>query len=435
MTVASTSTGGMRRLLSHRDARIYLGGQVISLFGDSCLWLAMGIWVKTLTGSSAAAGLTFFFFTAPSLLSPAAGLLVDRVRRRPLLIVTNVLTGSSVLLLFFVHGQGQIWLIYLVMAIYGLSYAVLGSAQSALLTVMVPTELLPDANGALRTVQESMRLVGPLTGAALFVAVGGHVIAAIDAITFAVPVLTLLALRVREPAPVPMASHWRREVVAGIVHVHRSIQLRHVVVACAIATTVFGFAETITYAVAGNGLHQRPAFVGVLIAIQGVGAIIGGLSAAPLVRLIGEPRLVCIALVVAGTSGLLAMPPLLAPVAAALILFGLAIPWLVVALISLTQRLTPADLQGRVFSAVDMLITVPQTVSIALGAGLIAITGYRLLLAVMAVVMLLAAAYLITRPELRDARRCANSLVSAATDPQVSSAPPRACREVQDDAS
>ena len=435
MTVASTSTGGMRRLLGHRDARIYLGGQVISLFGDSCLWLAMGIWVKTLTGSSAAAGLTFFFFTAPSLLSPAAGLLVDRVRRRPLLIVTNALTGSSVLLLFFVHGEGQVWLIYLVMAIYGLSYAVLSSAQSALLTVMMPAELLPDANGALRTVQESMRLVGPLTGAALFVAVGGHVIAAIDAITFAVPVLTLLALRVREPAPVPMASHWRHEVVAGIMHVHRSIQLRHVVVACAIATTVFGFAETITYAVAGNGLHQRPAFVGVLIAIQGAGAIIGGLSAAPLVRLIGESRLICIALVVAGTSALLEMPPLLAPVAAALILFGLAIPWLVVALISLTQRLTPADLQGRVFSAVDTLVTVPQTVSIALGAGLIAVTGYRLLLAVMAVVMVLAAAYLITRPELRDARRCANSLVSAATDPQVSSAPPSACREVQDDAS
>jgi hypothetical protein len=46
VTAASTATGGMRRLLGHRDARIYLGGQVVSLFGDSCLWLAMGIWVK-----------------------------------------------------------------------------------------------------------------------------------------------------------------------------------------------------------------------------------------------------------------------------------------------------------------------------------------------------------------------------------------------------
>ena len=429
-SAATGVTGGMRRLLGHRDARIYLGGQVVSLFGDSCLWLAMGIWVKTLTGSNAAAGLTFFFFTAPSLLSPAAGLLVDRVRRRPLLIVTNALTGSAVLLLFFVHGRGQIWLIYLVMAIYGLSYAVLGSAQSALLTVMVPPDLLPDANGALRTFQESLRLVGPLSGAALFVAVGAHVVAIIDASTFALPVLSLLALRVQEPAPQLMAGHWRHEVVAGVVHVYRSLQLRHVVVACAIATTVFGFAETITYAVAGDGLHQHPAFVGVLLAIQGIGASIGGVSAAPLVRRIGESRLIGIALGVAGVAAALEMPPLLAPVVAAFILFGMAIPWLVVALISLTQRLTPADLQGRAFSAVDTLITVPQTVSIALGAALIAVTGYRPLLAVMAAVMVLAAAYLLTRPELRGVQP-ADALVTASTETQESGTSPRACREVR----
>lgn len=175
------------------------------MFGDSSLWLAMGIWVKTLTGSNAAAGLTFFFFTAPSLLSPVAGLLADRWRRRRLLIVTNAVTGAAVLLLVAVHDADQVWLIYLVMALYGIAYAVLGSAQSALLAVMVPSELLPDANAALRTAQASLRLIGPLTGAALFVAVGAHLVAVLDAATFAVPVASLLALRVREPTPQPMA--------------------------------------------------------------------------------------------------------------------------------------------------------------------------------------------------------------------------------------
>lgn len=194
------------------------------------------------------------------------------------------------------------------MAIYGLSYSVLGSAQSALLTVMLPAELLPDANGALRTVQESLRLVGPLTGAALFIAVGAHAVAVIDAASFAVPVLTLLALRVHEPAPAPMAHHWRHEVVAGIRHVYRTVELRHVVIAGAVSTTVFGFAETITYAIAGNGLHERPAFVGVLVAVQGVGAVIGGPTAAPLVRRVGEGRVIGIALVIAGSAALLEMP-------------------------------------------------------------------------------------------------------------------------------
>src|ERR1700748_3689501 len=103
----------MRRLLEVRDARGYLGGQVFSLFGDTALWLAVGIWVKTLTGSNAAAGLVFFFAAAPVLLAPFTGLLVDRVRRRPLLLVVNAVTGGAVLLLLLVHGRGQGWLGFL----------------------------------------------------------------------------------------------------------------------------------------------------------------------------------------------------------------------------------------------------------------------------------------------------------------------------------
>lgn len=414
------STGGVRRLLRHRDARIYLSGQVVSLFGDSCLWLAMGIWVKSLTGSNAAAGLTFFFFTAPSLLSPAVGLLVDRVRRRPLLLATNALTGSAVLFLFFVHDARRIWIIYSVMGLYGLAYSVLGSAQSALLTVMLPTELLPDANGVLRTMQESLRLVGPLTGAALFVAVGAHAVAVIDAATFAVPVLTLSVLRVHEPAPAPLARHWRHEVVAGVVHVYRTTQLRHVVVAGGLATTVFGFAETVTFAVAGSGLHERPAFVGVLVAVQGAGAVVGGPVAAPLIRRVGEARLIGAGLIMAGLAAALEMPSSLPPVVIGFVLFGVAIPWLVVALISLTQRLTPANLQGRAYSAVTTLVSTPQTMSIALGAGLIAVTGYRTLLAAMAAVQLLAAGYLLTRPELRGVHGPSEAAVPVPVDAERS---------------
>jgi MFS family permease len=395
----------VRNLLRHRDARVYIVGQAFSLFGDSCLWLAMGIWVKTLTGSNAAAGLTFFFFTAPALVSPLSGLLVDRVRRRPLLLATNTLIAVAVLLLFLVRGPDQVWLIYTVMALYGLAYSVIGPAQSALLTVMLRPELLPAANAALRTIQESLRLLGPLIGAGLFVAVGGHVIAAIDAGTFMVAFVALLRLRIKERAPDPLPGRLRRELAAGFRHVFATIELRHVVIAGAISTSVFGFAETITYAVAGAGLHQRPAFVGVLVAVQGIGALAGGPSAAWLVRRIGEVRLIAIALLTAATGALLLMPPIVAPVIAGFVLFGAAIPWLVVALISLAQRLTPAELQGRTYSAVDVVVTTPQTLSIALGAGLIALTGYRVLLVVMAAAMSIAAGYLVTRPKLRHGRR------------------------------
>ena len=393
----------MRRILGHRDARIYLIGQVFSLFGDSSLWLAMGIWVKTLTGSNAQAGLVFFFFTAPSLLAPAAGLLADRVRRRPLLIATNAATAVAMLALLAVSTRGQVWVIDAVMFVYGLSNILLGPAQSALLTVMVPADLLPDANGALRTAQESLRLIGPLVGAGLFVGVGAHVIAVIDAATFAFPVISLLLLRVREPAPSPAVGRWAAQLSAGARHIWRTVELRHVIAAGAVTTTVFGFAETISYAIAGNGLHRPAAFVGVLAAVQGAGAVTGGLTAAPLVRRLGEGRLIGVGMLVAAAGAALEIPPLLPSVLAGDIVFGAAIPWLVVGLISLTQRLTPTELQGRVYAAVEFLITTPQTISIALGAALITVAGYRTLLLAMAVVITLAAVYLLTRPEQRHA--------------------------------
>ena len=395
----------MRRLLAHRDVRVYLAGQAFSLFGDSSLWLAMGIWVKTLTGSNAQAGLVFFFFTAPSLLAPASGLLADRVRRRPLLIVTNAVTAVAVLALLAVSGRGQVWVVDAVMFGYGLSYGILGPAQSALLTVMVPADLLPDANGALRTAQESLRLIGPLAGAGLFVAVGAHVVAVIDAASFAFPVISLLVLRVREPARRPAAGRWAAQLSAGARHIWRTVELRHVIAAGAVTTTVFGFGETISYAIAGNGLHRTAAFVGVLAGVQGAGAVAGGLSAAPLVRRLGEGRLIGIAMLVAAAGAAMEIPPLLAPVLAGDIVFGAAIPWLVVGLISLAQRVTPPELQGRVYAATETLVTTPQTISIALGAALISVAGYQTLLLAMAGTIALAACYLLTRPEQRQAAR------------------------------
>jgi hypothetical protein len=60
----------MIELLRHRDARLLLTGETLSLLGDRAMFLALGIWVKSLTGSSAEAGLVFFAYALPGLLAP-----------------------------------------------------------------------------------------------------------------------------------------------------------------------------------------------------------------------------------------------------------------------------------------------------------------------------------------------------------------------------
>jgi MFS family permease len=381
--------------------RLYAAGQTLSFFGDTALWLALAVWAKTLTGSSAAAGMVIFGITAPGLLAPLSGLLADRVRRRPLLIVTNLAMAAAVLALVFVHDRGDVWIIYAVTVAYGFSYTVLGAGLSGLLTTILPPDELADANGLMQTARESLRLLAPLIGAGLFSAAGGAAVAMLDAVTFVCAAVAIALMRVKEPAPEPRSGRFVSEIAAGAKHLRATIPLRQLTVASGVALLVIGFSETLTFEVAGTGLGKAPSFVGVILAVQGVGAVIGGLTAARLVRRVGEGHVAGLGMIVfsLGVTGLTSGS--LPVVLAGIVLFGLGIPWVVVALFTLLQRLTPAPLQGRTYSAVEVFVNTPQTVSIALGATLVAMVDYRLLLAVEAAVVAGAGAWLLTRPDQR----------------------------------
>jgi MFS family permease len=391
----------MRRVLARRDVRLYVAGQTLSLLGDTALWLALAIWAKSLTGSSAAAGMVIFGITAPGLIAPLSGLLADRVRRRPLLIVTNLAMAVAVLPLLLVRDGGDVWIIYAVTVAYGLSFTILGAGSSALLATMLPAEELADANGLMQTMREGLRLLAPLAGAGLFSAAGGAAVALLDASTFLIAASALALMRVAEPPPVPRAGRLLDGITDGARHVRRTIPLRQLTVACAVALLVIGFSETLTFEVAGRGLGREPSFVGVLIAVQGVGAVAGAATAAMLVRRIGEGQLAAIGMLAFSFGVTLLMSGSLPVVLAGKVLFGLGIPWIVVALFTLLQRLTPEPLQGRTYSAVDVFANTPQTVSIGLGALLVAFVDYRLLLLVEAAVVAAAGAWLLTRPEQR----------------------------------
>jgi len=391
----------MGRLLALRNAQLYLTGATLSLFGDTVLYLAAGVWVKTLTGSNGAAGLLFFVLGVPSLFASMAGILVDRVRRRPLLMLVNTATGAMVLLLLLVQGRDDVWLIYLVMFLYGASYTVINSAQSALFTVMLPRELLGENNAAMQTIGQALFLIGPVAGAALFAWRGGGFIAVLDAATFLAATIAIGLVQVVEHLPERRATRIGAEIVAGIQHVVRTVRLRQLVFAGTLASLVFGFGETLIFAVVDQGLHRPPAFLGALIGAMGIGGVCGGLTAARGLGALGEGSLTGAGLIM----GAIASPLLaLQSVPAAFLgvfLFGIGLPWIIVGINTLVQRATPPELQGRVASAVGSVLGTTQIVSIALGAALISVVDYRLMVLAMAAVLGAAGLYLLTRREQR----------------------------------
>ena len=387
----------MKTILRRRDVRLLLAGQALSMFGDWMMIIVLGIWMKVLTGSNSAAGLVFFTFAVASLIAPLGGLLVDRVPKRPIMIATHLALAGVMCLLLLVHDRGDIWLLYVVTALYGLGGDVFAAARSSMLKAMLPDELLADANGALQSLREGLRLVAPLAGAALYVAAGGGAVALIDAATFVLSAGALVALRFVEPEPAPREHHFLRELTAGLTHIAQDRVLRQLTIGICATMLVIGFSETLMFAVTANTLHRGPSFIAVLGTLQGVGSIAGGVTAAKLLRRFGELRLAGLGIALFAVGDGLWLVPSLPVVLASMAVAGLGIVWAIVAIGTAYQTRSAQAVQGRVAAAANMLFSVPQTISIALGAALITLVDYRVEIVAMGVGTVFCAFYLLTR--------------------------------------
>jgi len=374
-------------------ARLY-AGLTTSMFGDSVMLLVLSMWVKSETGSNAQAGLTFFFMAIPALAAPLMGIGIDRVRRKPLLVWGHVASGVLVLPLVLVRGPGQVWLIWAVAAVYGVSFIVLPAALNGLLKELLPEEMLVDANASLQTTKESFRLFGPLIGAVLFTWLGGWAVAVLDATSFFVAALVIASLPVREVAPEREETHLWTQLTAGVRHLAQEPVLRHVLTGFALAMLVMGFTESAIYAVL-DAFGKPVTYVSVFVSVQGVGAVAGGLASSFVVKRIGEVA-GCVAGLLAIVVGILiiAATHSFVVVCIATASFGAAIPTIVVALMTLVQRRTPQAIMGRVSAAVEVVMAAPQAISLALGALLVVVLSYRQIFVIMAVVTALAAAYI-----------------------------------------
>lgn len=386
----------MSALRDPRFRRLFVG-QSLSKFGDSALYLSLGIWAKELTGSNGAAGVVFFALGLPSLAAPLAGHLADRVRRRPLMVVTNAITGLLVLSLLLVHTADQLWIIYAVAAVYGASFNVLGAASSGLVKDLVSDADLGGANAAFQTASQGMRIFSPLVGAAIFTTAGGGVLAIFDAATFGVAILALLSVSIEESAVSAEPEPWRTQVTAGFAHLRRSRLLTQVTLATAAVMTVLGCYESAVFAITA-ALDRSPSFVGVLMSVQGAGSVATGLVVSRLMRRVGEPRTLGVGLGCFAVGALACTSASTTTVFLGVALDGAAMVLFPVAFGTAVQRHTPPRLQGRVGSATGMLLDIPQTASIAAGAALIGVLDYRILLLSVTLVAAVAGGWLLLRP-------------------------------------
>jgi DHA3 family macrolide efflux protein-like MFS transporter len=177
-------------------------GQMVSVLATNMSGFALTIWVYQKTGSATALGLMQVFFITPFLLlSPIAGVMVDRYNRKLMMMLSDLTAGLATIaiLLLQAAGQLQLWHLYVAMIFMGLGNTFQWPAYSAAISVMVSKEQYGRANGMMGLIEAGPGVLAPLLAGALIPLITITGILTIDVITFILAILVLLMVVVPQP--------------------------------------------------------------------------------------------------------------------------------------------------------------------------------------------------------------------------------------------
>lgn len=395
---------GHASLWRNRQFLLLWGGQTVSVLGSQFSNVAIPLTAVVLLQMTAfQLGLLQAARTIPALaLVLFAGVWVDRVRRRPILIGTDIGRATLLLLVPSLYVAGALraeHLLAIALAMGALT-VLFDTAHGAYLPSLVARPKLTDANGKLVSSAQAAGVVGPnLAGAAVtFLSAPIAVIA--DAVSFVLSALLLWWIRTPEPVPAPGARRpiWS-EAVEGMHFVASNRILRTVIAVMTfnnLGASAYG-AVYVLYVIGELGMS--PALLGPLFGAVGLGALGGSLVAHRLIQRLGLGRAMLLsgglatlgyaAVPLAGAYHEAAIPLLL--IGQVLQPFGFGCT--IVAIQSLGQAVTPNELQGRV-GATRRLVTLGV---MPLGAVIAGVLGSAMgVTAVLAVVVVTALAQTLT---------------------------------------
>ncbi len=345
--------------------RWYFAGLALSFFGTSAMMLVTGVWVQSTTGSDALATLALFCHYAPGVLSPWLGRVADSVRRRPLLIWTDIAMALVLCVLFLTD---DVRVIFAVVLLYGTKSVLVSAAEPALLVALLPEDQLARWNGLRMSLQEGMKLVAPLAGAALFAAYGAWPVIAVDALSFLLAAAATMMIRVDEPPPAPHeAPSWP--------HLKA---LTWPIAGAATALFTASLNSAASFPLVEKGLHHGPEFLGVLAAVQGAGSVLAGFA--------GRRASVTAGLALIAVAALVRATGWMPAVLVSGFVHGAGLAWAVIAVATLVQQRTPPAVMGRVSATAMSIVFGAAPVGLAVGAGLVTAVRFEVVHVLIAVV-------------------------------------------------
>jgi len=294
-----------------------------------------------------------------------AGAWVDRLRRRPILIWTDVIRAALLFWIPIAYASGALRIeqLYVVAFIASGLGSLFSAAYPAYVPSLIGTDRVVDANSKLATSSSIAEIGGPGLAGALVQAVSAPFAILVDAISFVVSAVSLGAIRAPEPRRPAREVETRigHEIVEGL-RIVREHSILVPLAARSVLAHVFGAFYGVLYSLyLLQELHLDPLLLGIVISAGGVGSLVGSFFAARVVRRLGiGPSIIWMAV---GASIIGILTPLArGPVAVATLMVFL--PQLVgdglqtiegVGEISLVQGLIPDAILGRVNATLEVI--------------------------------------------------------------------------------
>ncbi|MEV0182521.1 MFS transporter [Streptomyces sp. NPDC050625] len=282
-TPGRTRRSSMFSSLSIRNYRLFFIGQVISNTGTWMQRIAQDWLVLSLTGSSAAVGITTALQFLPMLLFGLyGGVLVDRLPKRPTLLVTQAsmaLTGLALAALTLT-GHVQVWHVYLAAFTVGLATVVDNPARQSFVSEMVGPGQLQNAVSLNSANFQSARLIGPAVAGLLITGVGTGWAFLFNGLSFVAPIAGLLLMRARELHVVERAPRGKGQLREGLRYVAgRPELIWPIVLVGFIGTFGFNFPVWLS-AYAEDVFHGGAGTYSLFNTLMAVGSLVGALLAA-----------------------------------------------------------------------------------------------------------------------------------------------------------
>ncbi|HXG25908.1 MAG TPA: MFS transporter [Candidatus Binatia bacterium] len=297
-----------------RDFRLLWAGEAVSAFGDQFALIALPWLALVLTGSSLALGSVLALMAVPrALLMLIGGVTVDRLSPRRVMLISNAvrLVAVAALGAVVIAGAAELWMLYAFTLVFGVADAFFFPAQASIVPQLVEPDLLARANGVVQGTAQASVLVGPAVAGLVVAALGGEgataaalagigVALLVDAATFGISLLTLLAMRARPLVEAASASILD-DLKAAFRYIGAMPGLRWMVLVSLGANFfIVGPFEVGLPVIAYQRLPEGAAAFGVLMSAFGGGSLAGLAAGA----MLPAPRPKRFAVVILGTTGL-----------------------------------------------------------------------------------------------------------------------------------